>query len=88
MECLKEPHLFVIGIFCNIITVFTVTFDEFKASLLNERIHLFQKKKKSSWSQTFKQYCTYWGEGKKREEWKARLQSAGNSINVQCRPFT
>jgi len=30
--------------FCNMITVFTVTFDQFMASLLNKIIHFFQKK--------------------------------------------
>ncbi len=32
----KRPHLFEIEIFCNIIDVFTVTFDQFEASLLNK----------------------------------------------------
>ncbi len=48
MECLKEQHLFEIGIFCTIINVFTVTFDEFNASLLIESINFFQKEKKAS----------------------------------------
>ncbi len=30
-------------IFCNIINVFTVTFDQFNASLLNKMIDFFQK---------------------------------------------
>ncbi len=31
-------------IFCNITNVFTVTFDQFHASLMNESIHFFNKK--------------------------------------------
>jgi len=36
-ESSKEQHLFEIEIFCNIINIFTVTFDQFNASFLNER---------------------------------------------------
>ncbi len=32
-------------IFCNIINVFTVTFDQFKVSLLNKSINLVQEQK-------------------------------------------
>ncbi len=35
----KEPHLFEIEIFGQIINVFTVTFDKFYASLLNKNIN-------------------------------------------------
>jgi len=37
----KGQHLF--EIFCNIINVFTVTFDQFNASLPNKSIYLFRK---------------------------------------------
>ncbi len=33
---------------CNIINVFTATFDQFNASLMNKRITFFQKKEKTS----------------------------------------
>ncbi len=39
----KEWHLFEVEIVCNIINVFTVTFDQFNASLLNKVNHLFEK---------------------------------------------
>ncbi len=38
IESSNEQHLFEIEIFCNIINVFTVTFD---ASWLNKTIHFF-----------------------------------------------
>jgi len=38
----NEQHLFEIEVFCNIKHVFTVTFDQFNASLLNESVHFFQ----------------------------------------------
>ncbi len=34
------------NVFCNIVNVFTVTFIQFNASLLNKSINVFQKKKK------------------------------------------
>jgi len=34
----KEQHLFETDIFCNIINVFTITFDQFNASWLNESV--------------------------------------------------
>ncbi len=37
-------HLFEMETFCNIINVFTVTFDQFNASLLNKNINLFKKR--------------------------------------------
>jgi len=40
----KERDLFEIEIFCNIIHIFTVTFDQFNASLLNKSINFFKKK--------------------------------------------
>ncbi len=40
IESSKEQHLFEIEIFCNIISVFTVTFDQFNASLLNKSIKI------------------------------------------------
>ncbi len=36
IEISKDQHCFVIRIFCNIIVVFNVTFDQFNASLLNK----------------------------------------------------
>ncbi len=39
----KEQHLFEIEIFCNIINVFTVTFDQLNAFLMNQIIHFFKK---------------------------------------------
>ncbi len=36
---LKKQHLFKTEIFCNIKNVFTVTFDQFNASLLNNSIN-------------------------------------------------
>ncbi len=50
-------HLFEIEIFYKIINVFTVTFDQFNASLLNKSINFLKRKKerkKSCWDQTFK----------------------------------
>ncbi len=41
IESSKEQHLFGLEIFCNIINVFTATFDQFNASLLNKSIHFF-----------------------------------------------
>jgi len=41
IESLKEQHLFEIEFFCSIINVFTVTFNQFKVSLLNKSIDLF-----------------------------------------------
>ncbi len=43
IESSKEQHLFEVEIFCNIIHVFTVTFDQFNASLLNRNMNVFQK---------------------------------------------
>ncbi len=37
----KEKHLFEIEIFCHIINVFTVTLDQFDASLINKCVHFF-----------------------------------------------
>ncbi len=39
----KEQHLIETEIFYNIIHVFTVSFDTFKASVLNKSIHFFKK---------------------------------------------
>ncbi len=39
IESWKEQHLFEIEIFSNIINVFTVTFDQFNASLINKSIN-------------------------------------------------
>ncbi len=39
----KEQHLFETEIFCNIINVFTVIFDQFNASMLNKNINFFKK---------------------------------------------
>jgi len=44
----KQQHLFKTEIFCNIINVFSVTFKQFNASLLNKGFPLF-----SYWRQTF-----------------------------------
>ncbi len=38
----KEQHLFEIKILCNIINVFTVTFDQFNESLLNKMKNLYK----------------------------------------------
>ncbi len=43
IESSKEQHLFKISILYNIINVFTVTFDQFKAFLLNKSINIFWK---------------------------------------------
>ncbi len=40
IESSKEQHLFEIEIFCNVINVFTITFDQFNASLLNKTFKL------------------------------------------------
>lgn len=42
-ESLKEKHLFEMEMFCNIINAFTVTSDQFNASLLNKSIIFFLK---------------------------------------------
>ncbi len=42
MESLKEQQLFELGIFCNIMHVFTV--NQFNASLLNKIINFLEKK--------------------------------------------
>ncbi len=39
----KSKNNFETEIFCNIINAFTVTFDEFNATLLNKSINLSQK---------------------------------------------
>ncbi len=39
----KRTALFEIEIFCNIINIFTITFDQFNMSLMNKSINLFQK---------------------------------------------
>ncbi len=47
IESSEEQHLSEIEIFCNIINVFIIIFDQFKASLLNKSINfynLFPKK--------------------------------------------
>ncbi len=41
IESLKEQYLPEIEIFCNIANVFTVAFDQFKASSMNRSIHFF-----------------------------------------------
>ncbi len=53
----KEQHLFKAEIFCNITNVFTVTFDEVNAPLLNSFI---KKKKKKSTDLVYVSiiYCT------------------------------
>ncbi len=56
IESSKEQILFENEVFCNIINVFTVTFDQFNASLLNKHIN-FQRTRKFYWPQTFEQYC-------------------------------
>ncbi len=45
IESWIEQHLFGTEIFCNIINVFTVTFDQFNESLLNKNIFSFKNKK-------------------------------------------
>ncbi len=60
MESSEEQNLSEIEIFCNIINVFIITFDQFKASLLNKSINsynfFFKKKKKLYWLQDFEWY--------------------------------
>ncbi len=41
IEHSEEQHLSEIEIICNIINVFIITFDQFKASLLNKSINLY-----------------------------------------------
>ncbi len=48
IESSKEQHLFEIETFWNIINVFTVTFDQFNASLMIKSIHLFQKEREKN----------------------------------------
>ncbi len=36
-KCSKEQHLFEIEILCNIINLFSVTFDQFNESLINSK---------------------------------------------------
>ncbi len=55
IESSKEQHLFETEIFCNIINVLTVTFDQFNASLMNKSINFFLK---INWFQTFDLKCT------------------------------
>ncbi len=42
IESSKEQHLFEIEIFCNIINVITVTFDQFNASLMDKSINFLK----------------------------------------------
>ncbi len=44
IETSEKQHLFEIEIYCNIINVFTDTFDQFNASLMNKSVNLFKKK--------------------------------------------
>ncbi len=71
----KEQHLFQIEIFCNILNVFTVTFDRFNVYLLNKNINFF-KKKQTYWPWTFEQS---WGSCRKWETSLFPLQQL-NSI--------
>ncbi len=48
----KKNIYFIRNIFCGIINVFSVTFDQFNVLLLNIMINLFQK---LLWPQTFEQ---------------------------------
>ncbi len=53
IESSKEQHLFEIGIFCNIINAFTVTFDQFNASLMSlgsERFFHEKMTESNSWA--------------------------------------
>ncbi len=60
IESSEEQHLFEIEIFCNIINVFTVTFDQFNESLLNKSINFLKdKKKKTDHKQTVCVYTVY-----------------------------
>ncbi len=53
IESSKEQHLFEIEIFCNIINVFTVTFDQLEiAALMNKSINLFKKTQTPNFSVT------------------------------------
>ncbi len=41
---MNSIYFFKIEIFWNIVNVFTVTFDQFNASLMNKSINFFEKK--------------------------------------------
>ncbi len=49
----KEQHLFETETFCDIIHVFTDTFDQFNARLINKSINCFQKHKTILLTQNF-----------------------------------
>ncbi len=46
----KEQHLFETEIFCNIINVFIINFDQFKAFLLNKSINFYNFLKKKNYT--------------------------------------
>ncbi len=54
----KEQHLFKAEIFCNITNVFTVTFDEVNAPLLNSFIKKKKEKKSTDLVYVSIIYCT------------------------------
>ncbi len=60
IESSEEQHLSEIEIICNIINVFIIIFDQFKASLLNKLISIISfpknKTKKLYWLQSFEWY--------------------------------
>ncbi len=63
IESSEEQHLSEIEIFCNIINVFIIIFDQFKASLLNKSINFYnffpkKTKQKLYWLQSFEYNVT------------------------------
>ncbi len=64
IESSEEQHLSEIEIFCNIINVFIIIFDQFKASLLNKSINFYnffsqKTKQKLYWLQSFEWLIEY-----------------------------
>jgi len=59
IESSEEQHLLEIEIFCNIINVFTVTFDQFNVSLMNKSINFFfyHRLLNGSFSRFPQRYC-------------------------------
>ncbi len=60
IESSKEQHLFETEIFCNIINVFTVTFDQFHVFLVNKYINFFKKKQQHLNSSVFDDVLAVW----------------------------
>ncbi len=62
IETSEKQHLFEIEIYCNIINVFTGTFDQFNASLMNKSVNLLKKKKilLNVSVVSYLEYCAYY----------------------------